>query len=221
MSFHAIVFFPDTKTADAISVSSVSGKATVGQISKVRWSSKTYNAKVIYLGTKSSCEGNIEHVTDNGALNERFFTVADSATSQCAEPQGDSFSFADVGRQLKAAVDELQEQVKLTRTTTTAAIHELEIKMHDSIMRLDRRLMRIEASIDELKMKAPDGSEGAIDFTILCRERVEALLAHKCGNMSKFAFALEKEVYKENPEILLNIEQRRRTTREMNFIREA
>lgn len=135
-----------------------------------------------------------KYLTDNETLNNSFSTVADSATSE--EPLAGERSFLDAGRLLKTAVGELQNQVKLMRRTTAAALHELQIWIECSPMRLDRWIAGIEVSIDELKMKAPDGSGG--------RNAVQCF------------HVLEKEVSIDYPELLHNIlhrkEQQSRST---------
>lgn len=52
--------------------------------------------------------------------------------------------------------------------------------------------------------------------------RVEALLALTCGNMTKFALALEKDLYEDDTtELTLPVHQRRLSSNKVNFIREV
>ncbi|KAK6032918.1 hypothetical protein OSTOST_00879, partial [Ostertagia ostertagi] len=222
---HAIVFFTTSKTSDIVPLTAVSGNPIVNRRAKVRWNKKTYNAKIVHIASKALCEQKIKDVTENGTLTDNFFTVAESSVIlddlNCAATSPDPV--AEVVHQMKAGMDELLEQMMMMRRNTTGALREFEIKMQGSFTRLERRIISLESSVEEIRLREePTSAEDGIDYCLMSRERVEALLALKYGRLTKFALALEQELYEgDNSEMLLNVEDRKVTVRRVTFIREV
>ncbi|KAK6061622.1 hypothetical protein COOONC_00713 [Cooperia oncophora] len=244
---HAIVFFTSSKTADIVALAAISGSHVVNTTSKVRWNKKVYKAKVcadselsscvlsmslnipfkiVHIGTRAQCEEKIKDVNEEGTLMESFFTVGASSVTGQDEDIAETVNADPVLEALhhvQRGMSEMLEQMMLMRRTTAGALREFEMRVQGSFSRLERRITDLESSVDELKLKQGSTStEDGIDFSLLSRERVETLLSLKCGRLTKFALALEQELYEHDPsELLLNVEDRKLTARRVNFIREV
>ncbi|KIH46807.1 hypothetical protein ANCDUO_23136 [Ancylostoma duodenale] len=196
-SSHVVVFFLCAKNADIVSVSAVAG-----HITKDRWQGRAYRAKIMFLGTKPACEAAIKNVTEEGDLRESFFLVGDSGTPLDAHTNGDKDQPDSTTSNL---LKELLAQVAQLSKTTATMLRDHRITTETSLARLERRLCR-----------------GELNFKYVSRERVESLLAPKCGKLNKFALALEKEVFADDTsEFRLKIEDRKNAAGRINFIREV
>ncbi|VDM74920.1 unnamed protein product [Strongylus vulgaris] len=93
-----------------------------------------------------------------------------------------------------AGMKEILAQLKHMKKENPLIFRELRSSFNIAMMKLDRRVTNI--------------------------ERVESLLALKCGKLGKFALALEKDVFAgEESELLLNVEGRRSSGDKINFVR--
>ncbi|VDL66475.1 unnamed protein product [Nippostrongylus brasiliensis] len=70
-----VVFFKRTKSVDVVNSEAVIGEPVVGAKRKVKWNERLYDAKIIYVGSKSVCEEKVSHVTSDGKLDEYPFEV--------------------------------------------------------------------------------------------------------------------------------------------------
>ncbi|KAL6723949.1 hypothetical protein Aduo_018891 [Ancylostoma duodenale] len=150
-------------------------------------------------------------VTDEGDLRENFFLAGDSGTPQYAHTSGDNDQPDSTTNNL---MKELLAQVVQLNKTTATMLRDQRITMETSLARLERRLCRVEGLLKEKNRE--------LNFKNVSQERVESLLALKCGKLSKFALALEKEVFADDTsELHLKIEDRKNAAGRINFIREV
>ncbi|KAK5986331.1 hypothetical protein GCK32_015369, partial [Trichostrongylus colubriformis] len=111
---------------------------------------------------------------------------------------GDIDPVIGAANKVKSGLNEIVEQVMMMRRSTAGALRGLEMKVQRSFAHVEMRLNDLEASIEEVKGKENGGVEDGIDFSLSSRERVENLLSLKCGRLTKFALALEQELYEKN-----------------------
>ncbi|KAL6742454.1 hypothetical protein Aduo_015602 [Ancylostoma duodenale] len=74
MTEFAGVFFPRSNSSDVISLDDVIGSASVGQLTKVRWHSRVYTAKVLCVEDKEQCKGKIALVSVDGEIQNPVFS---------------------------------------------------------------------------------------------------------------------------------------------------
>ncbi|VDP09797.1 unnamed protein product [Heligmosomoides polygyrus] len=72
----ALVFFSHSCTSDVVPLSAVPHGCVVGDVTKVRWESRSYKAKIIFIGRKEICELKSSSVTADGELLEDVFDVS-------------------------------------------------------------------------------------------------------------------------------------------------
>ncbi|VDO74787.1 unnamed protein product [Heligmosomoides polygyrus] len=72
----APVFFLHSCTSDVVPLSAVPHGYVVGDVTKVRWESRSYKAKIIFIGRKEICELKPSSVTADGELLEDVFDVS-------------------------------------------------------------------------------------------------------------------------------------------------
>ncbi|EYB94513.1 hypothetical protein Y032_0170g239 [Ancylostoma ceylanicum] len=96
------------------------------------------------------------------------------------------------------------------------------------IVTLDKRIEKPQQSHEQLRALLPVTTakrwflQVGPNYEFLPRERVETLVSLKHNNINKFALALEKEVYKEDPaDLLLLVDERKHSWKKVEFIREC
>uniref|UniRef100_A0A7I4Z5D1 PKcGMP_CC domain-containing protein n=1 Tax=Haemonchus contortus TaxID=6289 RepID=A0A7I4Z5D1_HAECO len=223
---HAIVFFTSSKTADIVSLSAITGARTINSTVKVRWNRKSYTAKIVLIATKSRCEEKIADVGEDGKLVERFFTVGESTTiseSDVLSQRGDEILARENSDRTNADNRELVEQIRLMRLATVGAFRDLDKRMDRMEYRQERQIAALQAEIRELKEQLSCRSaEGEIDNSIFPQDRLEAILSLKHGSLTKFALAVEQEMFEDNPtELLKNVEDRIYSAKKIDYLRKA
>ncbi|EYC24006.1 hypothetical protein Y032_0014g2266 [Ancylostoma ceylanicum] len=169
----------------------------------------------MFLGTKPACEAAIKDVTKEGELRERFSLAGDSGTSLDAYDSDESDQPNDSAT--TNLMKEILAQVAQLSKATATMLRDQRIAMESSLARLERRLCKVEGLLEE-----KNSTSGELNFKYVLRERVESLLALKCGKLSKFALALEKEVFADDTsELHHKIEDRKNAAEKINFIREV
>ncbi|VDO06631.1 unnamed protein product [Haemonchus placei] len=171
-----------------------------------------------YVGTgdptrQSLCEEKTTDVGEDGKLVETFFTVGESTAipeSDVLSERGDEIVARENSNRTNADNCELVEQIRLMRLATVGAFRDLEKKMDRMEHRHERRVIALQAEIRELKEQLSCRStESGLDFSIFSQDRLEALLSLKHGSITKFALAVEQELFEDNPlELLKNVEDR-------------
>ncbi|EYC25066.1 hypothetical protein Y032_0012g1682 [Ancylostoma ceylanicum] len=218
---HSVVYFPLTKDSDVVDINDLTGDSSIGSNVKVRWHGKLYSAKVLFKGSKTACETAVKEVTFEGTIPERFFLIGDGTHSRPAPSRTDESSCPSLEQTVKEGFSEIMERIKHVGATTASRSSDFETR--STLRRLEMRLDSLYAIVEEIRANIPKPIlADAIDFNIMSQERVESLLAAKCGSMNKFALALEKDVFADNSrDLALNIDDRIESGHKITFIRQC
>ncbi|EYB94512.1 hypothetical protein Y032_0170g239 [Ancylostoma ceylanicum] len=164
----------------------------------------------------------IKDVDMNGVLHEHFFMVGESATSSVYQTDDN----AERGEEASFMKNAVAEIIDLTKTMERSISRE-GIQTRAVIVTLDKRIEKPQQSHEQLRALLPVTTakrwflQVGPNYEFLPRERVETLVSLKHNNINKFALALEKEVYKEDPaDLLLLVDERKHSWKKVEFIRE-
>uniref|UniRef100_A0A7I4YM46 BEN domain-containing protein n=1 Tax=Haemonchus contortus TaxID=6289 RepID=A0A7I4YM46_HAECO len=94
-------------------------------------------------------------------------------------------------------------------------------EVNHRINRLDLRVASLEAQGNKEKERCTL-TEDSIDYSLVPQDRVETLLSLKHRSMTKFALAIEQELFKDDqPELAKNVEERKVSAKKIDCMRKV